>query len=240
MTQPLVQAVQAVPSQPATVRIGTVVELDPLSVSVQGTVFVGVGKMASYFMPALGDVVALVGQSALTADAASWLVLGRVDAGSGDVQEFVPPQAKAWNSTLVTFTTGVGLVVPLQTELWDTTGDMHSGTLDPSRIYAPIDGRYLILANLGYASSGVNRRICQVRANAAGNPVGGVAVTEEVIQATLPGSTVVGCKAEYDLLAGEYVEMFGTQNSGGNLDSAAVVHQSWMSIRWMSQISGTP
>lgn len=240
MTQPLVQAVQATPSQPSTVRMGTVVAVDPLSVSVQGAVFVGVGKMASYFMPVAGDVVALIGQSVLTSDAASWLVLGRVDPGTGDVPEFTAPQVKAWNSTLVSLANGTTTVIPLQTELWDTTGTMHDSTANTSRLVAPIDGRYLILANLGFVQNAAGRRICQVRLNAAGSGIGGTAISEENHMASPLGSTVIGTKFEYDLVAGDYVEMFGNQTSGGPLDSAAVVHQTWMSMRWMSESAGTP
>lgn len=237
MTQPLVQAVQAVPSQPSTVRIGTVVSTDPLTVSVQGTVFIGVGKMASYFMPVAGDVVALIGQSVLTSDAASWLVLGRVDPGDADVPEFTPPQVKAWNSTLVSLATGVTTVIPLQTGIWDTDS-MHDTAVNTSRLVAPIDGRYLILANLGFAQNAAGRRICQVRLNAAGSGVAGTPISEENHFASPLGSTVIGTKFEYDLIAGDYVEMFGNQTSGGPLDSAAVVHQTWMSMRWMSESAG--
>ena len=240
MTQPLVQAVQAVPSQPSTTRVGTVTSVDPLTVSVQGTVFVGVGKLASYFMPAVGDVVALVGQSALTSDAASWLVLGRVDPGSDDLEEFTPPQAKAWNSTLVTLANSTTTVIPLQTELWDTTGTMHSTVIDTSRLVAPIDGRYLILANLGFVQNTVGRRICQVRLNAAGSGVAGTIISEENHAASPLGSTVIGTKFEYDLIAGDYIEMFGNQTSGGGLDSANLVYQTSMSMRWMSESTGTP
>lgn len=240
MSQPLVQAVQAVPSQPATVRIGLVTSVDPLSVSVQGAVFIGVGKMASYFMPVVGDVVALVGQSALTSDAASWLVLGRVDPGSDGAAEFTVPQVKAWNSTLVSMLDAATTVIPLQTELWDSTGTMHDSVSNTSRLVAPIDGRYLILANLGFAFSAAGRRICQIRLNANGSGVGGIAISEENHMASPLGSAVIGTKFEYDLVAGDYVEMFGNQTSGGALGSAAVVHQTWMSMRWMSESAGTP
>lgn len=240
VTQPLVQQIQAAPSQPSTVRIGTVTSVSPLTVSVQGAVFAGVGKLTSYFSPAVGDVVALVGQSALTSDAASWLVLGKVGASSSDAEEFTPPQVKAWNSTLVTLANSTTTVIPLQTELWDSTGTMHDTTTNTSRLVAPIDGRYLILANLGFVQNAVGRRICQVRLNAAGAGAGGIPISEENHMASPLGSTVIGTKFEYDLIAGDYVEMFGNQTSGAPLDSADVVHQTWMSMRWMSQSSGTP
>jgi len=240
MTQPLVQAVQANPSQPATTRVGKVVSVDPLTVSVQGSVFIGVGRLTTYLSPVVDDVVVLVGQSALTSDAASWLVLGKVQDATAEVEVFEAPQAKAWNSSLATMNNNVTTVIGLQTELWDTTGTMHDPGVNNSRLVAPIDGRYLILANLGFAQNAVGRRICQVRLNAGGSGAGGIAVSEENHAASPLGSTVIGTKFEYDMVAGDYVEMFGNQTSGGALDSANVVHQTWMSMRWMSESTGTP
>lgn len=61
--------------QPATVRIGTVVSVLPLVVSVQGTPFTDVGSVGELVV---GDVVALIGQSAVSADGSSWLALGNI------------------------------------------------------------------------------------------------------------------------------------------------------------------
>lgn len=62
--------------QPATVRIGIVTQVLPLLIDVQGTILVGVGKLDTY-QPMVGDYVALLGQSAVSADGSSWLALGR-------------------------------------------------------------------------------------------------------------------------------------------------------------------
>jgi hypothetical protein len=62
--------------QPSTVRVGTVVSVAPLIVSLQATDMVGCGSLTPNL--AAGDVVALLGQSAVSADGSSWLVLGPV------------------------------------------------------------------------------------------------------------------------------------------------------------------
>ncbi len=62
--------------QPATVRIGTVVSTDPLVVSLQNTDLLNVGSLTPNL--AVGDVVALLGQSAVSADGSSWLALGPI------------------------------------------------------------------------------------------------------------------------------------------------------------------
>lgn len=66
--------------QPSTVRIGVVTQVFPLEVTVQATPYRNVGVLGDY-SPFLGDVVALLGQSAVSADGSSWLTLGKVQSG---------------------------------------------------------------------------------------------------------------------------------------------------------------
>jgi len=61
--------------QPATVRIGIVLSVSPLVVDVQGASVTNVGVLADY-VPTVGQTVALLGQSAVSADGSSWLALG--------------------------------------------------------------------------------------------------------------------------------------------------------------------
>jgi hypothetical protein len=63
--------------QPGTVRVGTVLSVVPLVVSVQGSLFTDVGVLAG-FVPVVGQTVALLGQSSVSADGSSWLALGAV------------------------------------------------------------------------------------------------------------------------------------------------------------------
>lgn len=62
--------------QPSTVRIGVVVSVAPLVVSLQATGLVDCGSLTPNL--SAGDVVALLGQSAVSADGSSWLVLGPI------------------------------------------------------------------------------------------------------------------------------------------------------------------
>lgn len=65
--------------QPSTVRIGVVQQVSPLLINIQGTPFTEVGLISGY-VPVVGDTVAVLGQSAVSADGSSWLVLGRITA----------------------------------------------------------------------------------------------------------------------------------------------------------------
>lgn len=65
---------------PASVRIGVVVDDTPLRVNVQGTIYRDLGYIGS--LPAIGDTVALLGQStSVTSSPSSWLVLGKINPG---------------------------------------------------------------------------------------------------------------------------------------------------------------
>lgn len=76
------EAIQGAVGQPATVRIGRVDSVFPLVISAEGVPFEDVGLLGSYG-PALGDTVALLGQStAVGSDPASWLALGSLTGGS--------------------------------------------------------------------------------------------------------------------------------------------------------------
>lgn len=80
----LAAAIQSIPGQPASVRVGIVESTGPLVVTVQGAVFEAqaLGVLSSY-SPAAGDVVALLGQSTSSgSDPTSWVVLGRLVPGA--------------------------------------------------------------------------------------------------------------------------------------------------------------
>lgn len=63
--------------QPATIRIGVVTSTSPLLINVQGAIFSHVGRLNAV-APALGATVVLIGQSAVSSDGSSWLLLGTI------------------------------------------------------------------------------------------------------------------------------------------------------------------
>lgn len=76
MTSPLPAQIQSTPGAPSSVRIGMVTGVNPVVVSLQGTVLDDVGFLGSY-VPAVGDSVVLLGQSStVSTDPTSWLALG--------------------------------------------------------------------------------------------------------------------------------------------------------------------
>lgn len=76
MSQP--DAIVDAAGMPATVRVGIVVSVLPLTVSVQGTPFQGLGRIGT--MPAVGDTVLLLGVAVKgsASSGSSWVVLGEI------------------------------------------------------------------------------------------------------------------------------------------------------------------
>jgi hypothetical protein len=76
MTSPLPAQIRATPGAPSSVRIGTITGVNPVVVSLQGTVLNDVGFAGSY-VPLIGDSVVLLGQSSsVSTDPTSWLAIG--------------------------------------------------------------------------------------------------------------------------------------------------------------------
>jgi hypothetical protein len=114
--------------QPATVRIGTVVSLSPLTVSLQQTNMVNMGVLDSY-IPTVGDVVALLGQSAVSSDGSSWLLLGRP----------TDPVAGMYLARAVTSTTDAAGVSTLSAAYVALTAGFNMGVA----FFAPSSGKAL-------------------------------------------------------------------------------------------------
>lgn len=95
--------------QPSTVRIGVVVGVSPLQVTVQQTIFTDIGVLDGY-VPVVGETVALLGQSAISADGSSWLALGKLASSAVAPAESVAATANgSYTTTSVTFTVVGGL-----------------------------------------------------------------------------------------------------------------------------------
>ena len=108
--------------QPATVRIGVVASVAPLVVTVQATPLTNAGVLDGY-IPVVGHTVALLGQSAVSADGSSWLVLGRVVTAASGVLSAVTVASGVDTTNVITtsapfvpltglFNVGIAFVAP--------------------------------------------------------------------------------------------------------------------------------
>ena len=126
---------------------------------------------------------------------------------------FAADSARVYNSAAITLTTATETLLTFNSERFDTNG-LHSPSSNPGRLTAPSSGVYLISAHLTFASNATGIRYAYIRLN--GSTI--------IARAKLPTSGSGGLDDWLSisticwLAAGDYVEVFAFQNSGGNLN----------------------
>lgn len=89
----------------------------------------------------------------------------------------------------------------------------------PSRFYAPEPGRYSIGGNIVWAANATGYRIAALRINSGGVNTGGSTLNYWTAQAVPSTATSLPIAlTDVYLNAGDYLEVFATQNSGGALN----------------------
>jgi hypothetical protein len=103
---------------------------------------------------------------------------------------------------------------------WDTLWWQNDPTVwaSGSRLTVNTPGRYLIVANLRWTSNSTGYRFIDIRKNAGGSGSGGSAVSTDVRPAVNGNATTHSASVILPgLVAGDYLELFGFQSSGGGL-----------------------
>jgi hypothetical protein len=96
------------------------------------------------------------------------------------------------------------------------TDDSHGGhdlVTNTSRWYAPYSGRYLMTLNVPWANNATGRRGCWWRINGAGTLYSGGSGPSINASVVTPGAKTIR------MTAGDYIEAWGYQTSGGALNA---------------------
>jgi hypothetical protein len=146
-----------------------------------------------------------------------------------------PPRAQLRQTTLQTLTTAVAAAIQFQTEDFDSDVDGvggHDNAVNNSRYIARYPGRYLFSGGgVGFAANATGRRATWWKVNGA--DVSGSAVVGTAT-ATLECAVAARGISVY-LNVGDYVELVGYQESGGNLNTtvAAGIYHSSVTALWI-------
>jgi hypothetical protein len=137
------------------------------------------------------------------------------------------PAARATNSAPVPIPDSVITALPLDAESFDTA-NLHSNTVDNTRLTAPIDGIYVIGGHVSWPSGTGDRAI--FLAVTAGITFARVAATSGPAYGAEAKQTV---SAVYKLNAGDYVELEAQQASGltesiQKTDSSPSLEMTWV------------
>lgn len=122
--------------------------------------------------------------------------------------------AQVYNSTDLTCTTAVDKLLTFDSERYDNDG-IHSTSSNTSRLTCQTAGVYLISLNIAFASNSSGRRQGYIQLN------GATLIAVDDRTAVNGAATRLNITKIYSLSAGDYLEAYAYQNSGGNLNVSA-------------------
>lgn len=124
-------------------------------------------------------------------------------------------------TTATTLGTGAWTAIGMDSSTFDNYGG-HSNTVNNSRYTIQAAGKYLVSGAVAYTGNGTNSRGAKVEKNGAvvqGPYTLGAAGTTRAMSASL-STFIVPC------VVGDYLELYGFQDSGGNLSTTITTDQS--------------
>lgn len=137
-------------------------------------------------------------------------------------------------TTATSFTTATWAVLPFDTEQYDTN-NMHSTVTNTSRIVAIYTGLYSVNFLISFATNATGGRMAELRKNAAGSEVAGTLLGRFVEPSAWASSlTSVSGTLDVQLTAGDYIELFGWQSSGGALSVNLGAAATFLQARWVA------
>ncbi|MFQ6170362.1 hypothetical protein ACK8HX_02045 [Oryzobacter sp. R7] len=133
-----------------------------------------------------------------------------------------------------------GTVIAFDTELFDIvqSGDteMHSTSSNTSRLVIRTPGKYEIAGQVQFVTNATGIRVAQIALNAAGVYGAGTLLVQNSQGALSTGSTSCATGVvEAQLVAGDYLELFGAQSSGAALNTSIGRANTWLRCKLVAQ-----
>lgn len=143
-----------------------------------------------------------------------------------------PPYAQLRQTGAQTIGSGAFVAITFDAEDFDNYGG-HSTVSNTSRYTCQLDGIYQLTGKIGWAANATGRRASRWQKNGAdlnGSQIAIIATSASDVGH--PAATMF-----VSLVAGDYVELHGFQESGGNLATVvAGAQQPTMTVRWIAEI----
>ena len=143
-----------------------------------------------------------------------------------------PPRCSAYAATATSVANSgtTPTVIALDAELYDVANNYNGGSdaaahdnvTNNSRVYIRTTGKYEISGQVAFSNNATGIRSAYVYSNAAGNPASGTQLFATT-QGAVSGGFNTGLPIptfEVPLVAGDYIELFGLQTSGGPLNTS--------------------
>jgi hypothetical protein len=156
----------------------------------------------------------------------------------GECIDFVmdPPRCFAYKSSDGALANNTWDEVNFGAEAYDSHGS-HDNSTNNSRVAAPEDGAYAVKVSVEFEAHATGSRRIQVRKNAAGNQASGTLIKSKTVNAVAGAGNETTLDADFDvqLVAGDYLEVFVHQTSGGALNVLGTISGTYLSIRWVAR-----
>lgn len=143
------------------------------------------------------------------------------------------PRLHVYASGAQTLTTATVTLVPFDSEVADTDS-MHSTSSNTSRLVVTTTGSYACNFAVTFASNATSWRYLHVRKNAAGSSSGGTSVYQGFVPGLAVSNNTIAASFDISLTAGDYLEVFASQNSGGNLNTVGGSYATFAQMRWVA------
>lgn len=153
-----------------------------------------------------------------------------------DAGNFVldPPRCTVYHSADRTLTTATWTLAIFDSEAQDTD-TMHSTATNNSRLVATTAGRYFVTALVYFAGNATGGRGINFTKNGAGTRTSlSTNVSDGFASGVANTNQLVSVAFEVNMAAGDYLEMFLYQSSGGNLAYIGGANCTRVSMRWVS------
>lgn len=156
--------------------------------------------------------------------ATAWNLLVNDVKWDNEIDSTGAPSCWASRSTTVNISNNTLTAVTWNSHAWDNAG-VHSTSVNPTRFTAPVDGIYWLQSWVHWDMNATGIRVNEFLINGSGN------INASDGRPALTGWSVGhGATGIVSLTAGQYVELFAYQNSGGALGIAV---NSFVYFQWL-------
>ena len=155
----------------------------------------------------------------------AWTELVRDDFNYLKARVDDPPRANVYHNATQSLTTGVALNLAMNSE-YNDAGSVHDTSTNNSRLTIPTgeSGWWLFTGYVEFAASATGQRHLYLQVNAT------TTFAYVAVDATATGVTRLAVAGLITIVAGQYVELWASQNSGGALNVAATPYFAGMRV----------
>lgn len=141
---------------------------------------------------------------------------------------WTPPMCHVTHSAGQSIAHNSVAILAFDTERYDPSG-MHDTATNNSRVTIAAPGRYRLMAGVEWAANANGQRALNLKLN-------GTTVLASVLDSATAALGVRELVAiEYQLAAGDYIEVEVYQNSGGALNVTQQTYSPWLTVSWLGR-----